>query len=206
VPVELNLRVERRLPDQAGVAAYYAVSEALASAAKHAQASAVQVELGAEGDRSHGPPLCTNWVAPRSSVIWDNLNTHRSPKMRAFTEAREDWLTVVQLPGDAPDLNAAEGAWSAMKSGQLGKLRGMLRFCGILTLALNTSDAPGHRMFGTAMVDAVGPAQLVGWSEVGPWMVRQIYAVCSPTALTQPEPRAATGLTPMLPETYSLAR
>jgi hypothetical protein len=28
-------------------------------------------------------------------VIWDNLNTHRSKKMRAFTEAREDWLTVV---------------------------------------------------------------------------------------------------------------
>jgi DDE superfamily endonuclease len=50
-------------------------------------------------------------------VIWDNLNTHRSRKMRRFTEAREDWLTVVQLPGYAPDLNAIEGAWSAMKSG-----------------------------------------------------------------------------------------
>ena len=37
--------------------------------------------------------------------------------MRAFTEAREDWLTVVRLPGYAPDLNAVEGAWSAMKSG-----------------------------------------------------------------------------------------
>ena len=36
--------------------------------------------------------------------------------MRAFTEAREDWLTVVQLPAYAPDLNAVEGAWSAMKS------------------------------------------------------------------------------------------
>jgi hypothetical protein len=50
-------------------------------------------------------------------VIWDNLNTHRSKKMRAFTEAREDWLTVVYLPGYAPDLNAVEGAWSVMKSG-----------------------------------------------------------------------------------------
>ena len=37
--------------------------------------------------------------------------------MRAFTEAREDWLTIVHLPGYAPDLNAVEGAWSAMKSG-----------------------------------------------------------------------------------------
>jgi hypothetical protein len=50
-------------------------------------------------------------------VIWDNLNTHRSRRMRQFTEAREDWLTIVQLPGYAPDLNAVEGAWSAMKSG-----------------------------------------------------------------------------------------
>ena len=36
--------------------------------------------------------------------------------MRAFTEPREEWLTVMQLPGYAPDLNAVEGAWSAMKS------------------------------------------------------------------------------------------
>ena len=50
-------------------------------------------------------------------VVWDNLNTHRSRKMRAFTEARESWLTVVQLPGYAPDLNVVDGAWSVMKSG-----------------------------------------------------------------------------------------
>ena len=30
-------------------------------------------------------------------------------------------------------------------------------------------------------------------------MLRQIYAVCSTTAPTQPEPRAATGVTPILP-------
>jgi hypothetical protein len=82
---------------------------------------------------------------------------------------------------------------------QLSKLRRMLRFCGILTLALNTSGALGHRMFGTALVDAVGPALLIGWSEVGPWMLRQIYAVCSSTASAPPEPRAATGPTPILP-------
>jgi transposase len=50
-------------------------------------------------------------------VVWDNLNTHRSTKMRAFTGAHPDWLTVVHLPGYAPDLNAVEGAWAAMKSG-----------------------------------------------------------------------------------------
>jgi signal transduction histidine kinase len=47
VPVELDLRGERRLPDQVEVAAYYVVSEALTNAAKHAQASVVHVELEA---------------------------------------------------------------------------------------------------------------------------------------------------------------
>ena len=46
VPVELDLRTGRRLPEPVEVAAYYAVSEALANAAKHARASAVHVELG----------------------------------------------------------------------------------------------------------------------------------------------------------------
>jgi DDE superfamily endonuclease len=53
-------------------------------------------------------------------VIWDNLNTHLSARMRAFT-ARQDWLTVVQLPAYAPDLNPVEGAWASMKNG-LGNL------------------------------------------------------------------------------------
>ena len=44
-PVELDLRAQGRLPDQVEVAAYYAVSEALANAAKHARASVVHVEL-----------------------------------------------------------------------------------------------------------------------------------------------------------------
>ena len=41
--------------------------------------------------------------------------------MRGFTESRRDWLTVVQLPSYAPDLNPAEGAWANMKNG-LGNL------------------------------------------------------------------------------------
>lgn len=43
---------------------------------------------------------------------------------------------------------------------QLAKPRRMLRFCGVLTLALNTSGALCHRQFGTTLVDAVGPALL----------------------------------------------
>jgi signal transduction histidine kinase len=48
VPVELDLRAERRLPEHVEVAAYYVVSEALANAAKHAHASFVNVELDAQ--------------------------------------------------------------------------------------------------------------------------------------------------------------
>jgi transposase len=58
---------------------------------------------------------------PRSSFIWDNLNTHISAAMRTCTDAHRDWLTVVRLPACAPDLNPAEGVWANMKNG-LGNL------------------------------------------------------------------------------------
>lgn len=50
---------------------------------------------------------------------------------------------------------------------QLRKPRDMLLFCGCLTLTLNIADAISRRQVGTALVDAVGPALLIGWSEVG---------------------------------------
>jgi DDE superfamily endonuclease len=54
-------------------------------------------------------------------VIWDNLNTHLSRKMRSFVIGHPDWLTVIQLPACAPDLNPIEGAWPVMKN-SLGNL------------------------------------------------------------------------------------
>jgi hypothetical protein len=81
---------------------------------------------------------------------------------------------------------------------QLAKPRYMLRFCGILTLTLNTAGAVGHRQFGTALVDAVGPALLIGWSEVGPWLLRQIYTVCPPVP-EQPQAPPAIVQPPLLP-------
>jgi signal transduction histidine kinase len=45
LPVELELRYQRRLPEDVEVAAYYVVSEALANAAKHAQASVVTIDV-----------------------------------------------------------------------------------------------------------------------------------------------------------------
>ena len=45
VPVKLDVRAVARLPERVEVAAYYVVSEALTNAAKHAQASLVNVEV-----------------------------------------------------------------------------------------------------------------------------------------------------------------
>jgi hypothetical protein len=81
---------------------------------------------------------------------------------------------------------------------QLAKPRYMLRFCGILTLALNTAGALGHRQLGTALVDAVGPALLIGWSEAGPWLLRQVYIVCSPVP-EQPDTQPPIVQPPVLP-------
>jgi signal transduction histidine kinase len=50
VPVDLDLRVDRRLPDRIEVAAYYVVSEALTNTAKHARASGVRVEVKADDE------------------------------------------------------------------------------------------------------------------------------------------------------------
>ena len=47
VPVELQIHAGQRLPEQVEVACYYVVSEALTNAAKHADASVVNVELDA---------------------------------------------------------------------------------------------------------------------------------------------------------------
>jgi signal transduction histidine kinase len=48
LPVELHLRVDRRLPEAVEVAAYYVVSEGLTNATKHAQASVVHLDVEAD--------------------------------------------------------------------------------------------------------------------------------------------------------------
>jgi transposase len=55
------------------------------------------------------------------AVCWDNLNTHVSGMMRTLLQPHRDWLTIVQMPACAPDLNPVEGAWSNMKN-SLGNL------------------------------------------------------------------------------------
>jgi signal transduction histidine kinase len=53
VPVELDVDVQERLPEPVEVAAYYVVSEALANAAKYAQASVTQVRAEARDGHLH---------------------------------------------------------------------------------------------------------------------------------------------------------
>jgi signal transduction histidine kinase len=49
VPVSLQSSVDGRLPDRVEVGAYYIICEALANAAKHAQATAVNISVGHRG-------------------------------------------------------------------------------------------------------------------------------------------------------------
>ena len=49
VPVNMDVRIEDRLPEPVEVAAYYVVSEMLTNAAKHARASVVEVEAETSG-------------------------------------------------------------------------------------------------------------------------------------------------------------
>jgi signal transduction histidine kinase len=51
VPVELQVGMEKRLPERVEVAAYYVIAEALANVAKHARASVMQVEVDTDDER-----------------------------------------------------------------------------------------------------------------------------------------------------------
>src|SRR4029077_3638191 len=50
LPVELDARIETRLPEQIELAAYYVVAEALTNAVKHADATHIAVEVVADAD------------------------------------------------------------------------------------------------------------------------------------------------------------
>ena len=53
VPVDLDVRVDSRLPDRFEVAAYYSVSEVLTNVAKHSRASVVRVDVATHDGTLH---------------------------------------------------------------------------------------------------------------------------------------------------------
>ena len=81
-------------------------------------------------------------------VIWDNLNTHVSAVMREFTGAHPGWLTVIQLPSYAPDLNPVEGVWANMKNGL-----GNLAACSIDQLAGTVRNRLKRIQYRPALID-----------------------------------------------------
>ncbi len=54
-------------------------------------------------------------------LIWDNLSTHRAAGLRQYADEHE-WLTIVQLPSYAPELNPVEGVWSLLRRGPLANI------------------------------------------------------------------------------------
>ncbi|MFJ5833576.1 transposase [Streptomyces sp. NPDC093089] len=48
-------------------------------------------------------------------LVWDSVRLHLTKPLREFIDANAEWLTVVQLPSHAPDLNPTEGVCSLVK-------------------------------------------------------------------------------------------
>lgn len=81
-------------------------------------------------------------------VCWDNLNTHVSGVMREFTGAHPDWLTVVQLPACALELNPVEGVWANIKNGL-----GNLAACSVDELAKIARNRLKRILYRPALID-----------------------------------------------------
>jgi signal transduction histidine kinase len=93
IPVDLDIQIDRRLPEPVEIAAYYTVAEALTNAAKHAHATAVDVEAaechgvlhvrvrdnGRGGaDFSHGSGLVG--LKDRAEALGGHLRLHSPPR------------------------------------------------------------------------------------------------------------------------------
>ena len=73
IPVKLNVSISARPSESSETAAYYAISEALANAAKHAHASEVSVTLTTSGARFAPSSRTTAAAAPRRAQDQDLL-------------------------------------------------------------------------------------------------------------------------------------
>jgi signal transduction histidine kinase len=122
VPVDLDIQVDRRLPESVETAAYYTVSEALTNTAKHARATTAQIDVaesdgvlhirvcddGSGGaDFSHGSGLIG--LTDRVEALGGHLHLHSPPGAGTTLQ-----ITLPLEPG-APELppeaaDPAEGA------------------------------------------------------------------------------------------------
>ena len=92
VPVHLDIQVDRRLPEPVETAAYYTVAEALTNTAKHAHATAADIEVAESdgvlhvrvrddgrggADFSHGSGLVG--LKDRAEALGGHLRLHSPP-------------------------------------------------------------------------------------------------------------------------------
>lgn len=48
------------------------------------------------------------------TVVWDNYSSHISKHVKQYAQ-RQDWLTIIQMPSYAPELNPVELLWAHAK-------------------------------------------------------------------------------------------
>jgi GAF domain-containing protein len=118
VPVRLDIQVDRRLPEPVEIAAYYTVAEALTNTAKHARATAVDIEAdesdgilhlrvhdnGSGGaGLGHGSGLLG--VRDRAEALRGNLRLHSPPGAGTTLEITLPTSAIGQGPGMGGDLS-----------------------------------------------------------------------------------------------------
>jgi signal transduction histidine kinase len=129
VPVRLDVRVDGRLPDQVELATYYVVAEALTNAAKHAHASAVDVQVDSDHGRTEvrvrddgrgGAELARGsglvGLMDRVEALGGRLSLH-SPRgagttvqvLLPLTAPSAHAVELTAFPTDAGDARAARG-------------------------------------------------------------------------------------------------
>jgi len=121
VPVRIDILLDRRLPDPVEVAAYYAVSEALTNAAKHAHATAAQVEV-AEHDGVLHVRVCDNGrggadfrhgtglvgLRDRVEALGGHLRLHSPPGAGTTLQITLPLLASPRAPAPPPTMDACQ--------------------------------------------------------------------------------------------------
>ncbi|GAA1963984.1 DUF2637 domain-containing protein [Kitasatospora viridis] len=69
----------------------------------------------------------------------------------------------------------------------------LMHLCGLLTIALNTAEPVLARHYGRALLDAVAPVLLLGWSTVGPKLLHLLHAPAPDTATERARAEHAEG-------------